>query len=79
LLFLNSLTAFGAAWWEGGYIVRYRMVQNIPRDFFDPQGEVDLKTWFPDAYFEWEETPARYKPNNGSGGHAPEKNTTPYE
>jgi hypothetical protein len=55
LLLLNSLTPIGRNWWSQGYILRYRMVQNLPREFFDPKSELDLSSLFPKGYFEWEE------------------------
>ncbi len=57
LLLLNSLTPTGATWWTKGYMLNYRMVQNIPRDFFDPVDELNLSSIFPSGYFEWEESP----------------------
>lgn len=56
LLLLNSLTPIGKDWWKNGYVLRYRLVQNIPRDFFDRATEIDLATLFPAGYFEWEES-----------------------
>jgi len=55
LLLLNSLTPIGENWWKNGYVLRYRLVQNIPRDFFDRDTELDLSALFPAGYFEWEE------------------------
>lgn len=55
LLLLNSLNPIGETWWKRGYILRYRLVQNIPRDFFDRDTELDLSALFPTGYFEWEE------------------------
>lgn len=55
LLFVNSLTPLGQDWWQKGFIKKYRMVQNIPKDFFDPQDEVDLTKYFESGYFEWED------------------------
>lgn len=55
LLLLNSLTPIGQDWWGKKYIVTYRMVQNLPRHFFDPATEIDLATIFPSKYFEWED------------------------
>ena len=55
LLLLNSLTPIGENWWKNGYVLRYRLVQNIPRDFFDRETELDLGALFPTGYFEWEE------------------------
>ena len=55
LLLVNSLTPIGQNWWSKGLIVKYRMVQNLPRDFFDSQTELDLSQLFSPGYFEWEE------------------------
>lgn len=55
LLLLNSLTPIGNDWWEMGFMEIYRMVQNIPRDFFDPANELDVSLLFSSGYFEWEE------------------------
>lgn len=58
LLLLNSLSPMGANWWKTEFIVNYRMVQNIPRDFFNPVTEIDPSKLFDGGYFEWEETSA---------------------
>jgi hypothetical protein len=55
LLLVNSLTLMGQNWWQNGLIVKYRLVQNIPRDFFDSSDELDVSTLFKPGYFEWEE------------------------
>lgn len=55
LLLLNSLTPIGADWWTMGYMLNYRMTQNIPHEFFDPTDELNLAELFPAGYFEWEE------------------------
>ncbi|WP_435626516.1 putative phage abortive infection protein [Candidatus Ferrigenium straubiae] len=55
LLLLNSLTPIGSNWWRQGFIEKYRMVQNIPKDFFDPKTELDVSSLFQSGYFEWEE------------------------
>jgi hypothetical protein len=55
MLLLNSLTPIGAAWWKRGFMVDYRMVQNIPHEFLDPVAELDVSSLFPKRYFEWEE------------------------
>jgi len=55
LLLINSLTPIGSNWWKKGLILNYRLVQNIPREFFDPSTELDTGSLFPQAYFEWEE------------------------
>lgn len=60
LLLLNSLAPVGHAWWESEFIQNFRMVQNLPKDFFDPQRELDLTQIFSfdPLYFEWQETAA---------------------
>lgn len=55
LLLVNSLTPIGQDWWRKGLIVNYRLVQNIPRDFFDSTTELDTSILFKPGYFEWEE------------------------
>jgi hypothetical protein len=55
LLLVNSLTPIGAVWWEHDLITRYRLVQNLPREFFDSATELDLGSLFSEGYFEWEE------------------------
>lgn len=55
LLLLNSLSPVGQNWWHKGLITKYRMVQNLPRDFFNPQTELDVNKLFEHGYFEWEE------------------------
>jgi hypothetical protein len=55
LLLLNSLAPIGNDWWKKGLIVKYRMVQNLPRDFFDPEDEFNVSKIFDCGYFEWEE------------------------
>jgi len=56
LLLVNSLTPVGRNWWDEKLIVKYRLVQNIPREFFDTSTELDTKTLFAPGYYEWEET-----------------------
>jgi hypothetical protein len=55
LLLLNSLTPIGRNWWIKDLIVKYRMVQNLPREFFEPQSEFNVNNIFERGYFEWEE------------------------
>lgn len=55
LLLINSLTPMGKTWWDKGLIVQYKLVRNIPRDFFDPSTELDVGPLFESDYFEWEE------------------------
>jgi hypothetical protein len=54
LLLLNSLCPLGENWWSEELITRYRMVQNIPRDFFNTVEELDVKKLIHWPYFEWE-------------------------
>lgn len=55
LLLLNSLAPVGRNWWKKGLLTKYRMVQNLPHDFFDPKSEIDVSELFEPKYFEWEE------------------------
>jgi uncharacterized protein YlbG (UPF0298 family) len=55
LLLINSLTPTGQNWWQKGVISKYRLVQNIPRGFFDSSTELDMNALFKPGYFEWEE------------------------
>jgi hypothetical protein len=56
LLLINSLTPIGRKWWEKDLITRYKLVQNLPRAFFDKTSEIDTESMFPSDYFEWQET-----------------------
>lgn len=55
LLLINSLTPIGQNWWKQGFMENYKMVQNIPKDFFDPKTELDVSSLFDSGYFEWDE------------------------
>jgi hypothetical protein len=55
LLLVNSLTPIGQNWWTKNLIVKYRLVQNIPREFFDSSTELDTGRHFESNYFEWED------------------------
>ncbi|WP_289011937.1 putative phage abortive infection protein [Dyadobacter sp. 50-39] len=55
LLFINSLSPIGKSWNDIKLIARYKLVKNIPEDFFDPQKEINLTSYFPSDYFEWQE------------------------
>jgi hypothetical protein len=55
LLLVNSLSEIGKGWWDKEFIQRYRMVQNIPRDFFDVDELDVLSLPLGDRYFEWQE------------------------
>jgi Putative phage abortive infection protein len=74
LLLLNSLSPIGRNWWRNGFILDYRMVQNIPRGFFDPAEELDTSSFFPGGYFEWEEITA---PASGTQAHRDAAGTSP--
>lgn len=60
LLLLNSLTPVGRPWWDAGFIQTYRMVQNLPKNFFNPDSELNLGELFnfDSLYFEWQESAA---------------------
>jgi hypothetical protein len=53
LLCLNSLSTIGAAWKTRGLIVRYHMIKNIPKDFFNPNTELDVPSVYPEVEFEY--------------------------
>jgi hypothetical protein len=56
LLLVNSLTPMGYDWWGNELITKYRLVQNIPQDYFDSQTELDVTSLFDNPrYFEWQE------------------------
>ncbi len=55
LLFINCLTPIGQVWWEENLIIGYRVVKNIPYSFFDKETEIDLASYFPNDYFEYQE------------------------
>jgi hypothetical protein len=58
LLLVNSLTPIGRAWWDDNLIIKYRLVKNLPKAFFDDTAEIDTSDLFPPGYFEWEEVGA---------------------
>ena len=55
MLLINSLTPIGRNWWAKNLITTYRLVKNIPQDFFDAETEIDTSKLFKPGYFEWEE------------------------
>lgn len=62
LLLVNSLTPIGRNWWRHDLLTTYRMVQNVPQDFFDPNTELDMNALgLPPRYFEWEEVASAIK------------------
>lgn len=56
LFLLNSRTPLGQKWWDAGLITTYRLVKNIPQDFFDRSTELEVEALFCDNYFEWQES-----------------------
>lgn len=56
LLLINSICPIGKNWWEDGFMLKYRMVKNIPEGFLDSTDQLDLQLMFPKGYFEWEES-----------------------
>lgn len=63
LLFINCLTPIGQVWWDENLIIGYRFVKNIPYGFFDKDTEIDLTSYFPVDYFEYQE---RKTPNENA-------------
>lgn len=55
LLFLNSISKLGKPWKDENLIKTYRLIKNIPGDFFDPKNEIDIKELYPEMIFEYEE------------------------
>lgn len=55
LLFINCLTPIGQVWWDENLLLGYRFVKNIPYGFFDKDTEIDLASYFPTDYFEYQE------------------------
>ncbi len=55
LLFLNSISVLGSEWRRNGLITKYRLIKNLPEEFFDKEKEIDVKQVYPDLIFEWEE------------------------
>jgi Putative phage abortive infection protein len=62
LLFINSLSPLGKPWWNKELIVRYQLVKNLPESFFDETKEIDLRTFFPTDYFEWQKSGSTSNP-----------------
>lgn len=53
LFLLNSLTPAGKNWWDEELITNYRLVKNLPPEFFDKEIELDINNLFDQGYFEW--------------------------
>jgi hypothetical protein len=65
LLLVNSLAPLGQAWWRNDLIKSYKMVKNLPDDFFE-KSEVEMDALcFEKGYFEWEDDKEfRYLPED---------------
>jgi hypothetical protein len=55
LLFLNALAPMGQPWMTEKLLLNYRLVRNVPKDFFDNATEINMDSFFPSDYFEWQE------------------------
>lgn len=53
LLCLNAFSRMGSAWVERGFLKKYELIKNIPKNFFNPQSELDLPALFPSIDFEY--------------------------
>lgn len=63
LLVINSCSVFGAGWQE--YILKYKLVKNLPKNFYDSKNELNIEQFIMDisetyhipfdTYFEYEE------------------------
>ncbi|MGE8182253.1 MULTISPECIES: putative phage abortive infection protein [Pseudomonas fluorescens group] len=56
LLLINSLSPIGEKWITNYYLETYKLVKNIPFNFFDPATELNTESLFSRNYFEWDET-----------------------
>jgi hypothetical protein len=56
LFLVNSFSPMGRAWWDRDLVVKYNLVKNIPRGFFDKSLDVVIEQLFgSEANFEWQE------------------------
>lgn len=59
MLFLNSLSDLGREWRVNSenrdLITEYRLIKNLPEEFFDKEREIDVKQFYPNLEFEYEE------------------------
>jgi len=53
LLCLNSLSTIGSAWKNEGLLVKFRMIKNLPENFFDPKTELDVASIYPEIGYEY--------------------------
>lgn len=56
LLFLNSVSKLGKPWKDESLIKEYRLIKNIPKEFFDSKNEINIKEIYPEMIFEYEES-----------------------
>ena len=56
LLLLNSLTPLGSKWISNNFLNKYKLVKNIPLEFFDKETELNVHEIFANGYFEGEES-----------------------
>lgn len=72
MLMVNSLTPLGKNWWDKGFIEKYRMVKNIPQDFFNKRTELDISRFFDgENDFEWQEHQFEAWPQRGRADTEP--------
>ncbi|HZZ19903.1 MAG TPA: putative phage abortive infection protein, partial [Opitutaceae bacterium] len=64
LFCLNALTKLGNAWLTEHYLDDYQLIKNIPKSFFNPLTELDLKETFPKVRFEFEKREASFDERN---------------
>lgn len=62
LFFLNSISPLGLTWWQKEYISTYKLVKNIPEDFYSNYGiDIDLKSYFEIEAFKPEKVKNKYE------------------
>ncbi|XOV66350.1 MAG: putative phage abortive infection protein [Fluviicola sp.] len=61
LFYLNSLSRMGSIWRdeERKLITYYKLVKNIPEDFFNKESEVNIEEDFPKDYFEHQQNQSK--------------------
>lgn len=55
LLMFYSISRLGVNWENKKLITKYRLIKHIPNEFFDTCNEINIKDYFPDLIFRWEE------------------------
>ncbi|WP_171256869.1 putative phage abortive infection protein [Acinetobacter albensis] len=58
LLIVNSLSVFGKGWEQ--YIWKYKLVKNLPKDFYDKEKELDLEKIIKDISFNYNAESNKY-------------------